>query len=75
MSLHHSAETHQSLLGRIPQATGRDVDTWLQALDDGPGLVRFEERVQWLRGEHSLPQGYARALVHEHDRRRAAARS
>jgi hypothetical protein len=75
MSLHHSAETHQSLLDRIPQATGKDVASWLQALEDGPGLVRFEERVNWLRDVHALPHGYARAIVHEHDRRRAASRA
>ena len=74
MSLPRSEETHQSLLARIPGATGRDVSTWIGCLDDGPTLLRFEERVNWLRDEHSLPHGYARAIVHEHDRRRAAAR-
>jgi hypothetical protein len=44
-------------------------------LDDGPTLLRFDERVTWLRDEHSLPHGYARAIVHEHDKRRAANRS
>lgn len=75
MSLPHSEETHASLLAKIPEVTGRDLTAWLRALDEGPGLLRFDERVGWLRGEHALPHGYARAIVHEHDRRRAAARS
>jgi hypothetical protein len=72
MSLPHSEETHQSLLARIPEVTGRDLSAWFRELEDGPGLVRFDERVTWLRDNHSLPHGYARAIVHEHDRRRAA---
>jgi hypothetical protein len=75
MSMPHSEDTHQSLLARIPQATGRDLPTWLGCLDDGPTLLRFDERVTWLRDEHSLPHGYARAIVHEHDKRRAAHRN
>lgn len=75
MSMPHSEDTHQSLLARIPDATGRDLKTWLGCLDNGPSLPRFDERVSWLRDEHDLPHGYARAIVHEHDKRRAAARS
>ncbi|MDQ1684952.1 MAG: hypothetical protein QOC82_1689 [Frankiaceae bacterium] len=75
MSMPHSEETHQSLLARIPEATGRDLPSWLSSLEDGPGLLRFEERVNWLRAEHNLPHGYARAIVHEHDKRRAASRN
>jgi hypothetical protein len=47
----------------------------MTCLNDGPALLRFEERVNWLADEHGLPHGYARAIVHEHDKRRAAARS
>jgi len=72
MSLHHSEETHQNLLARIPLVTGRDLTDWFQAVADGPGLVRFEERVTWLRNMHGLSYGYASAIVHECDRRRAA---
>ena len=75
MSMPQSEETHQSLLARIPQVTGRDVPTWLECLSAGPGLLRFEERVNWLADEHDLPHGYARAIVHEHDKRRAAVRT
>jgi hypothetical protein len=75
MSLHHSSETHQSLLARIPEVTGRELADWLHTLDDGPGLIRFDERVNWLRDEHALPAGYARAIVHEHELRRAAQRA
>ena len=75
MSMPQSEETHQSLLAKIPQATGRDVASWLQSLEQGPALLRFEERVSWLRDEHNLPHGYARAIVHEHDKPRAASRA
>jgi Domain of unknown function (DUF4287) len=74
MSMPQSEDTHQSLLARIPEVTGRDLPSWFECLEDGPGLVRFEERVNWLRDEHGLSHGYARAIVHEHDRKRAAAR-
>ncbi len=74
MSLHHSAETHQTLLGRIPDVTGRPLREWFECLEKGPGLLRFEERVNWLQDEHELPHSYATAIVHEHDRRRMAAR-
>jgi hypothetical protein len=75
MSMPHSEDTHQSLLARIPQATGRDLPSWLRRIDAGPTLLRFDERVTWLRDEHSLPHSYARAIVYEHDKRRAANRS
>lgn len=75
MSQPHSEETHQSLLARLPEVTGRDLPSWFEALEAGPGLVRFDERVNWLRDEHELPHGYARAIVHEHERRRAAGRT
>lgn len=71
MSLNHSLETHQHLLNRIPEATGRQLPQWFKCLDDGPALLRFEERVGWLQTQHDLPHGYATALVYEHDRRRA----
>ncbi len=72
MSLHHSEATHQQLLARVPQATGRELPEWFRALEDGPSLLRFEERVNWLRDEHNLAHGHATAIVHEHDKRRAA---
>jgi hypothetical protein len=75
MSMPQSEDTHQLLLARIPQATGRDLAAWMGCLEAGPGLLRFEERVNWLRDVHELPHGYARAIVHEQDRRRAAARA
>lgn len=71
MSLNHSEDTHQQLLARIPTATGRDIPEWFRRLEAGPGLLRFEERVNWLRDEHELPHGYASAIVHEHDKRRS----
>ena len=74
MSLVFSEETHRNLLSRIPQCTGREVSEWLRALDEGPALVRFEEKVSWLRAKHELSYGYAKAIVHEYDLRRAARR-
>ena len=71
MTLHHSPETHQSLLARLTDVTGKELPHWFGCLDDGPALLRFEERVNWLRTEHELPHGYAQAIVHEHDLRRA----
>ncbi|MBP0457391.1 DUF4287 domain-containing protein [Streptomyces montanisoli] len=74
MSLVFSEETHRNMLSHIPQCTGREVSEWLRALDDGPALVRFEEKVSWLRGEHDLSYGHAKAIVHEYELRRAARR-
>ncbi|MDI5965255.1 DUF4287 domain-containing protein [Streptomyces sp. SL13] len=68
-----SEETHRNLLSRIPQHTGREVGEWLHTLDEGPALPRFDEKVNWLRHEHEgLSYGYAKAIVHEYDLRRAA---
>ena len=71
MSLHHSEETHQQLIERVPQVTGRDLQEWFRTLDDGPALVGFEERVNWLSDEYGIPHGHTSAIVHEYDRRRA----
>ena len=71
MSHGHSEEMHQQLLQRIPATTGRDLPEWFKALEAGPSLLRFEERVDWLRTEHDISHGYASAIVHEHDLRRA----
>jgi hypothetical protein len=74
VSLMYSAETHQNLLSRIPAVTGRPLNEWLQAVADGPSLLRCEEKIDWLRREYGISYGYAKALVHEADLRRAAAR-
>ena len=74
MTLHHSAETHASLLARIPDVTGQHLTHWLACLEAGPALLRFEERAHWLSDEHDLPHAYAAAIVHEQDLRRATAR-
>ena len=71
---HHSDTTHHELVARIPSATGRSLDQWMSEVDRGPGLLRFEERVNWMRDEYDLPLGYANALVHEYDINRAARR-
>lgn len=75
MSLHHSAETHQSLIDRVPRVTGHELHHWLNCLDMGPSLLRFGERVNWLRDAHDLPHCYAVAIVHEADLRRAGMRT
>jgi hypothetical protein len=75
MSHQHSEETHQSLINRVPDVTGRQLPQWFEAIENGPALLRFDERVSWLRDEHEIPHGYAQAIVHEHDKRRQASRS
>lgn len=70
MTLNHSKEIHDGVLQRVPQITGRAIPQWFEMLDEGPALLRFEDRVSWLRGEHDMPLGYAQAIVHEHDLRR-----
>ncbi len=75
MPAQHSAQTHQTLIERMPEVTGQAITHWLACLDSGPGLLRFEERVTWLRDEHSIPHGYASAVVHESDLRRGALRT
>ncbi|MEU0133521.1 DUF4287 domain-containing protein [Streptomyces sp. NPDC006296] len=72
MSHVFSEETHRNLLSRIPRCTGRDLADWLRTVDEGPSLLRFEEKVSWLRGEHDLTYGHAKAIIHEYDLRRAA---
>lgn len=72
MTLHHSEETHQQLIERLPKVTGRSVQEWFVVLEDGPTLARFDERVHWLQDEHDLAHGQATAIVHEYDKQRAA---
>ncbi|MEU9702356.1 DUF4287 domain-containing protein [Streptomyces sp. NPDC014870] len=74
MSHAFSEETHRKLLARIPHCTGREVSDWLRTVEEGPSLVRFEEKVSWLRGAHDLAYGHAKAIIHEYDLRRAARR-
>ncbi|MFF3752914.1 DUF4287 domain-containing protein [Streptomyces sp. NPDC002018] len=74
MSLVFSEETHRNMLSRIPDCTGREISDWLRAVEEGPALIRFEEKVSWLRSEHNLAYGHAKAIVHEYDLRRAARR-
>jgi hypothetical protein len=71
MAINHSEQTHRNLVDRVPDATGRSLPEWFQAIEDGPPFLRFDERVSWLRGEFELPHGYATAIVHEHDLQRA----
>ena len=72
MSQTFSEETHRNMLSRIPQVTGREVADWLRTVDEGPALFRFEERVNWLKTNHNLSCGHAKAIIHEYDLRRAA---
>ncbi|MEU8588248.1 DUF4287 domain-containing protein [Streptomyces sp. NPDC048664] len=71
MSQVFSEETHRNLLARIPHCTGREVSDWLRTIDEGPALC-FEEKLIWLRHEHNLAYGHAKAIIHEYDLRRAA---
>ena len=45
MALHHSEDTHRKLVERIPDSTGRQITEWFVMLEAGPGLSRFDERV------------------------------
>jgi hypothetical protein len=72
MSHIFSEETHRQLISKIPQCTGREISDWLRTVDEGPAFFRFDEKVSWLRGQHDLSYGYAKAIIHEHDLRRAA---
>lgn len=72
MSLNHSEETHQRLVERIPSVTGKNLKEWFSALEGGPSLLRFDEKVNWLRGQFDLAHGHATAIVHEFDKKRAA---
>ncbi|MFE4642003.1 DUF4287 domain-containing protein [Streptomyces sp. NPDC056730] len=74
MSLVFSEETHRNMLSRIPHSTGREISDWLRTVEEGPALFRFEEKVSWLRSEHNLAYGHAKAIIHEYDLRRAARR-
>ncbi|MEU3600217.1 DUF4287 domain-containing protein [Streptomyces sp. NPDC006798] len=67
-----SEETHRNLLSRIPHCTGREISEWLHTVEEGPSLVRLEEKVSWLRSEYALSYGHAKAIIHEYDLRRAA---
>jgi len=72
MSLHHSEETHQNLVARVPMVTGRELPEWFKTIEDGPAFPRFDDKVNWLRDEHGIAHGHATAIVHEHDKLRAA---
>ncbi|MFJ8662176.1 DUF4287 domain-containing protein [Streptomyces sp. NPDC093795] len=74
MSQTFSEETHRNMLARIPRRTGREIADWMRTVEEGPSLLRFEERVHWLRGAHDLAYGHAKAILHEYDLRRAARR-
>lgn len=74
MSHTFSEETHRNLLARIPHRTGREISDWLKTVEEGPSLLRFEDKVSWLRGAHDLAYGHAKAIIHEYDLRRAARR-
>ena len=72
MSMHHSEETHRQLVERLPSVTGKDLREWFSALEDGPSLLRFDEKVNWLRDQFNIAHGHATAIVHEYDKMRAA---
>ncbi|MEU8432788.1 DUF4287 domain-containing protein [Streptomyces sp. NPDC029216] len=74
MSVEFSEQTHRNMIDRIPETTGREISDWLRTVDEGPSLLRFEEKVSWLLGAHDLSHGQAKAIVHEYGLRRAARR-
>ena len=72
VSLHHSEDTHRQLVERIPSVTGKSLKEWFSTLEQGPSLLRFDEKVNWLRDQFSVAHGHATAIVHEYDKQRAA---
>ena len=74
MTLHHSEETHQMLVDRVPDATGKPMKEWFEVVEAVPSFGRFDDRVNWLRDEHELAHGYATAIIHEMDKAKAARR-
>jgi hypothetical protein len=68
MGLHHSEETHQQLVDRVPLATGKSMSDWYGVIEQGPAFSRFDERVTWLQDEYTLSHGYATAIAHEYDK-------
>jgi Domain of unknown function (DUF4287) len=72
--MHHSEETHKQLVAKVPEVTGKEIKEWFNAIEDGPALTRFDERVTWLQDEYSIPHGHATAIVHEYDLHKAAHR-
>lgn len=67
MGLNHSEETHQRLVEKVPQCTGRNMTEWFKLMNDGPSFLRFDDRVRWLSSEYALAHGHATAIVHEYD--------
>jgi hypothetical protein len=74
MGLNHSEETHQRLVQKVPECTGREMTEWFKLMNDGPSFLRFDERVRWLLTEYALAHGHATAIVHEYDLVRAQRR-
>lgn len=68
--MHQSAHTHQQLIDRVEQVTGKPLKAWLQTLEDGPSFTRTNERAAWLRDEYNLAPGFAEAIVLEHELKR-----
>jgi len=74
MGIHHSEETHQQLVERVPSATGKSMADWYSAIDAGPAFSRFDERVTWLQDEYSISHGHATAIAHEYDKKQSQRR-
>jgi hypothetical protein len=74
MGLHHSEDTHQQLVDRVPTATGKSMTEWFEVVELGPSFSRLDERVTWLQDEYSLSHGHATAIAHEYDKARSQKR-
>ena len=74
MTLHHSEETHQQLVAKVPAATGREFKEWFTVLENGPSLS-FDDKVNWLRDEFDISHGHSTAIVHEYYLAKAARRT
>jgi len=65
-----SPNLHRALIARIPVTTGRELAEWFVRVDSGPSFLRCDERARWLAEDAGISDGYANAIVHEHEMRR-----
>jgi hypothetical protein len=44
-------------------------------MEEGPAFTRLDEKVHWLQDEYTIAHSYAKAIVRECDKLRAARRA
>jgi len=48
----------------IEKKYGKPIDEWMQIIASAP-LIKYMDRVNWLKTEHGVGHGHAMALVHK----------